>query len=73
MTESLMDKFWEAGGIWGIICAFQFMAIVYLYKARESSQKEHIDTLKANLPLMEKLEATMSTALRVVSKSGGDR
>lgn len=73
MTESIIDKFWEAGGILGLICAFQFGAIVYLYKARENSQKEHVDTLRTTLPLMEKFESTMKTALSVVSRSVNDR
>lgn len=73
MADSLIDKFWEAGGLLGIIIAFQFIAIVYLYKAREASQKEHVDSLKTTLPLMEKFESTMKTALSVLSKSGGDR
>lgn len=66
----------QLGAFWGpagIICALEALVIAYLYKAREASQQEHIETLKANLPLMEKLESTMSTALRVVSKAGSDR
>jgi hypothetical protein len=66
----------QLGAFWGpagIICGLQFIAIVYLYKALQSAQKEHVETLKANLPLMEKFESTMSNALRAVSVRGGDR
>lgn len=72
-TDNLVEKFWEAGGIWAVICLLLSMVIIYQYKAREKSQQEHVETLKAVLPLMEKFESTMKTALSVLSKSGSDR
>lgn len=77
MTESVLNKLWEAGGVLGLLCFAQFGAIVYLYKANQAAQKtaqqEHVETLKAVLPMMEKLENTMNTALNVLSRSGGDK
>ncbi len=70
--DALVDKFWQAGGIWAVICFLLAVVIIYLYKAREKSQQEHVETLKAVLPLMEKFESTMKTALSVVSKSRTD-
>lgn len=71
--EAVVKSLGEFWGAPGIVCGLQFVAIVYLMKRGDAAQKEHIDTLKANLPLMEKMESTMSTALRVVSRAGGER
>jgi predicted negative regulator of RcsB-dependent stress response len=71
--DALVDRFWQAGGIWAVICFLLSIVIVYMYKAREKSQNEHVETLKSVLPLMEKFESTMKTALSVVSKSRSDR
>jgi hypothetical protein len=72
-VDTLLGQLGELWGASGLIIGFLVLAVAYLYRAREQAQKEHIETLKATLPLMEKLESTMSTALSVVSKSGGDR
>lgn len=68
--DALLTKLGELGGVWGILCALEFTAIVYLYKRIEALQKDHVDTLKANIPVMERFESTLRTALSVVSKAG---
>lgn len=71
--DTLIQRLGEFWGAAGIICGLQFIAIVYLLKRGDAAQQQNVDTLKAVLPLMEKFESTMKTALNVVSKSGGDR
>lgn len=71
--DALVTKLGELGGVWGILCALQFLAIVYLYRRIEALQKEHVDTLKSNIPVMERFESTLRTALSVVSKAGGNQ
>ena len=71
--DALIEKLGEFWGPAGIVCALQFLAIVFLMKRGDAAHRENVETLKAVLPLMEKFEQTMKTALSVVSRAGSDR
>lgn len=84
--DDLISKLGEFWGPAGIICALEAAVIVYLYKGRESDRKaydaalrasteDNTETLKLVIPLVQKLTATMDTALPVLLSKihGGDK
>lgn len=71
--EALVNSLGSIWGAPGIIIGLLILAVAYLYKRAENLQKEHVETLKATLPLMANFESTMKTAINVLSKSGGEK
>lgn len=71
--DSLLNSLGDVWGAPGIIIGFLILAVGYLYRRVEATQKEHVETLKVTLPLMANFESTMKTAIQVLSKSGGEK
>jgi len=73
--EGVVDKLGEFWGPAGIICAIQFLAIIYLYKAIQASEKEHRETLKSIPPLAQKFTQAMDMMMPIIMAkiNGGDK
>lgn len=73
--DSVAFKLGEFWGAAGIICALQFAAIIYLYRAREASEKEHRETLKSIPPLAQKFTQAMDMMMPIIMAkiNGGDK